>query len=117
MMLADLPPNSSTQGITRSAAALAMSAPVAGEPTKITFFTDQVAMACGTMLWPRPASTLTSPTGRPACSPRRAMASDENGVSSEGLSSTALPVASAGPSCQPQVKAGAFHGVICSTVP
>ncbi len=40
-----------------------------------------------------------------------------SGVSSEGFSTTALPAQMAGAICQPAVKIGAFHGVICTTVP
>lgn len=39
------------------------------------------------------------------------------GVCSDGLSTAALPAASAGRAFQPAVKSGAFHGVIASTTP
>ena len=61
--------------------------------------------------------TLTSPRGTPARSINTPSASEDSAVSSEGLRITALPAVMAGAICQPAVKMGAFHGVICSTVP
>ena len=66
---------------------------------------------------PSPAITFTSPTGAPARSTTRASSSEVNGLSSEGLSTTPFPAASAGASCQPAVNTGAFHGVICAITP
>ncbi|KPX05675.1 hypothetical protein ALO75_200116 [Pseudomonas syringae pv. coryli] len=69
------------------------------------------------MEWPKPAITLTSPFGTPARSISTPTISELSGVSSDGLRMTALPAAIAGAICQPQVKIGAFQGVICNTVP
>ena len=45
-----------------------------------------------------PGTTLITPGGTPASSASSAKRTDENGASSEGLSTMVLPAASAGPS-------------------
>lgn len=101
----------------RAAQAAAILPPVAGEPTNTTFLTAGLEMAAWPVVWPKPLSTLMTPLGRPACSASAATASELSGVSSEGLSSTALPAAMAGATFQPQVNTGAFQGVISSSTP
>ena len=49
---------------------------------------------------PGPGTTLKIPGGTPASSARRPSISAVSGVSSDGLSTTALPAASAGPTFQ-----------------
>ncbi len=94
-----------------------MRAPVADEPTNTIFFTALLVMADCATVWPSPASTLINPFGASPRSASRPTTIDVNGVSSEGFSSTALPIEMVGATCQRQVKTGAFHGVICKTVP
>ena len=53
---------------------------------------------------------------RPRSSPRRA-ASRSSGVSSDGLTTTVLPQASAGPTFQVISSSGRFHGEITATTP
>ena len=116
-MFADLPPSSSTTGLRAAPAAVATRRPVAGEPTKTTLRTASWAMAASPAVGPSPASTLTSPVGRPAASPMTPSATEVTGVISLGLRTTALPVAMAGAICHPAVKTGAFQGVIWKTTP
>ena len=66
---------------------------------------------------PGPATTLTTPSGRPASSAIRAKRSAVSGVSSAGLSTTVLPAASAGASFQAAIVSGKFHGMISATTP
>ena len=105
------------QGTTWRAACAAMAAPVAAEPTKTTSRVCGCDTAAAPVAGPEPASTDTSPRGIPACSHSTPSASVLSGVSSEGLSTTALPAHTAGAICQPAVNSGAFHGVSCTTVP
>ncbi len=65
---------------------------------------------------PNPLTTLSTPAGS------RSPISDirysiDAGVCSAGLSTTALPAASAGASFQTAIRIGKFHGMICPTTP
>ena len=62
-------------------------------------------------------TTLTTPSGTPASSSSRAIASAVSGVSSAGLSTTVQPAASAGPILRVAIAAGKFQGVISSAIP
>jgi len=55
---------------------------------------------------PKPGSTLSTPGGRPACSPRSAKRRALKGDFSLGLSTTALPAASAGAIFQTAISSG-----------
>ena len=66
---------------------------------------------------PSPRTTFTSPPGRPARTASSASMSADHGVISDGLSTTAFPAASAGPSFQPAMETGKFQGVIAPTTP
>ena len=65
---------------------------------------------------PKPLTTLSTPGGS-----RSAISSIssriEAGVCSAGLSTTALPAASAGASFQVAIRIGKFHGMIWPTTP
>ena len=66
---------------------------------------------------PAPGSVENSPFGRPASSMMRASSSDTSGLQEAGLSSTALPAASAGAIFCASLAIGEFHGVIAATTP
>ena len=66
---------------------------------------------------PGPATTLTTPSGRPASSAIRSNSSAVSGVSSAGLSTAVLPAARHGPSFQAAMASGKFQGVISATTP
>ncbi|MOA23071.1 hypothetical protein D3C78_1436720 [compost metagenome] len=80
----------------RFAAAALTRRPVCTEPTNTTFLVMGLAMALSPIDWPRPLMTFSTPAGKPASMASLASAIDVSGVSSEGLSSTALPMARAG---------------------
>ena len=62
----------------------------------------------------RPATQRPSGSAAPSSSTTRAIA---NGASGDGLTTTALPAASAGPSLSMARMIGAFHGVTAATTP
>ena len=66
---------------------------------------------------PKPVTTLTTPAGMPASSSARPSSSGPAGASSEGLTTTALPAASAGATFLMVISSGWFHGVIWPTTP
>lgn len=95
-MCGDLPPNSSATGMSLRAATSAMHRPLSVPPVKDTMRTSGCPTSATPASWPVPGSTFSSPGGRPASSAMRATASPVDGVTSDGLSTTALPAASAG---------------------
>ena len=66
---------------------------------------------------PRPGTTLSTPSGRPASAASSASRSDESGACSAGLSTTLLPAASAGATFQTARSSGKFHGVTAPMTP
>jgi hypothetical protein len=60
---------------------------------------------------------LNTPSGKPAAAIASASTVAEAGVSSEGLTTTALPQASAGATFQVSSSSGRFHGTITATTP
>ena len=66
---------------------------------------------------PSPVTMFTTPAGNPACSHTSANSSAVIGVVSAGLSTTVLPVASAGATFQANIRSGKFQGIICPTTP
>ncbi|MCY1223310.1 hypothetical protein D9M72_354310 [compost metagenome] len=94
-----------------------MRRPVAVEPVKAILSTSGwLASRCPATL-PKPGTTLITPRGKPTSAASAATRSADSGVSSDGLSTTVLPAASAGPSFQPVNISGKFHGTICPTTP
>ena len=72
--------------------------------------------ASPTML-PLPGSTLTMPSGTPACWQILASSRAMRGVISAGLNTMAQPAASAGASFCASLAMGEFQGVIAPTTP
>ena len=68
-------------------------------------------------VWPKPGSTLNTPSGMPASAASAAMRIAVSGDFSEGLRMSELPAASAGPIFQAAMISGKFHGTIAPTTP
>ena len=64
-----------------------------------------------------PVTTFNTPAGTPAFSAKRAKASAQNGVNSDGLMMIVQPAASAGPALRVIIASGKFHGVTAATTP
>ena len=115
-MEADLPPSSSTSGVWWIAAASATARAATFPPVKVILSTPG---------WPHravpasapPTTTFSTPAGTPASCATRANARLENGACSGGLSTTALPAATAGATFSARDMIGPFHGTIAATTP
>lgn len=94
-----------------------MAAPVRVEPVKVIFEISGCRESASPVVRPSPCTTLKRPGGTPASTASSASLSAEKGVSSEGLSTTALPAASAAPTFHDIMTSGKFHGVIAPTTP
>jgi hypothetical protein len=68
------------------------------EPVKATLSTSICPASAAPAVSPNPGTTLTTPSGTPAAAMSSASSSALSGVCSAGLSTTVLPVVSAGPS-------------------
>ena len=64
-----------------------------------------------------PATTFSTPRGKPTSSAMISSSSAVSGVSSAGFSTQVFPAASAGPSFHDAMYSGKFHGVISPTTP
>ncbi len=93
-----------------------IAAPTTSDPVKVTMSTR------GSVVSTRPTSaspvtTLSVPGGSSAASAASARTSAEKGVNGDGLSTTVLPIASAGPTFQRLRKKGKLKGVMAATTP
>src|SRR5437763_9870874 len=112
------PPSSKDSAFTESAALLMMAAPVADSPVKATAFTSGWRTSASPVEpGPKPCTRLKTPGGTPASCITCASSAAEEGVSSEGLATTALPHASAGATFQVMSRNGRFHGTMTATTP
>ena len=100
-----------------AAAPAAIERPTSVEPVKAIFATWGCSTRRRPHTLPGPATTLTTPSGRPAPMAIRSNSSAVSGVSSAGLSTTVLPAASAGASFHAAIDSGKFHGVISPITP
>ena len=98
-MIGALPPSSRWSRLTVSAAIRATRLPVTVSPVIETMRTFGWPTSASPMSAPEPDRTLTTPGGRTSAR-ISAKASAVSGVRADGLSTTVLPVASAGPSFQ-----------------
>ena len=113
----DLPPHSSNSGlIVLSPVARSSARPVAVEPVKVSMSTAALR-ASNSPVRPSPGSTFSTPGGSPASNASCPSSRAEAGESSEGLSTTVLPAASAGPIFKAALMTGKFQGVIAATTP
>ena len=116
-MLALLPPSSSVTRLTCWAAPAITLTPTSVEPVKTILRTSGWVMKRSPTTEPLPGSTWNSPSGRPASRPSSASRIVVSGVISAGLTSTALPAASAGTKPHDAIVIGKFHGAITATTP
>ncbi|MCY1556260.1 hypothetical protein D9M68_929970 [compost metagenome] len=113
-----LPPSSRVTGFGPCKAQLAMmAAPVRVEPVKVILLISGWRVSASPVVRPSPCTMLKMPAGTPASMASSARRMTENGVISEGLSTTALPAASAAPTFHDTMTSGKFHGVIAPTTP
>ena len=91
--------------MSESAAALAMSLPVATSPVSDTSATRRSVTSDAPAVSPWPHTTLNTPGGKRS-SVHSASFRALSGVSSDGLSTTVLPAASAGPTFQAAIMNG-----------
>ena len=101
-----MPPSSSVTGTAFFAAAAWISAPTATEPVNETWRTPGWADSAAPASSPRPGTTFSAPAGSPAACAMRAKASAVRQASSAGLSTQALPIASAAPTLRPMICIG-----------
>ena len=92
-----LPPSSRCTRLTVSAASRMTCVPVRVEPVTEISATSGWRASAAPASAPGPGTTLRIPGGTPASSARWPSMIAVSGVSSDGLSTTALPAASAGP--------------------
>src|SRR4051812_43783607 len=109
------PPSSSTAG--RRPASRASCVPTAVEPVNVKAFTTGDASRCLDTIGGSPKTRLTVPGGSPASSSVATIAAAVLGVSSEALSTTGQPAASAAPSLRAASTAGKFQAVNAATTP
>ena len=113
-----LPPISNDTGRAPLDAAFMIASPVRVSPVKVMALTSGWEVTNSPAEpGPNPCTTLYTPFGTPAAfitSPSRAAVW---GVSSDGLTTTVLPQASAGPTFQVINSNGRFHGQITPTTP
>src|ERR1041385_9379475 len=116
-MFADLPPHSSVQFFSIDAASPITRRPTAVEPVNDILSTMGCLTSSSPAPPPNPGMILTTPGGKPAACTIDASSIAVTGVSSEGLRTTVLPAASAGPSFQTAILRGKFHGMMAPTTP
>ena len=111
-----LPPNSNVTGMMLALAYCMISRPVVVSPVKAIFLIRGLDASGLPASMPKPLTMFTTPGGS-----RSPMSSNitriDTGVCSAGLSTTALPAASAGASFQVAMRIGKFQGMICPTTP
>ena len=101
-----LPPSSRCTRLSVPAASAITLRPARGEPVTEISATSGWRASAPPVSGPGPGRTLRIPGGTPASSASRPSMSEVSGVSSEGLSTTALPAASAGPIFQAAMFSG-----------
>ena len=103
------------QGRSRSPQRAAILRPVATLPVKQTRSTSPSTSAAPVA--PSPVTTWRSAGSRPASSKRRFISRAMSGVTSEGLSTTALPASSAMNASPMGMTRGKFQGAMTPTTP
>ena len=105
-MFGFLPPSSSDTRLRLPVAAVITWRPVVVPPVKAILSTFGCAASASPQPVPGPVTMFTTPAGVPASTTISARSSAVSGVSSEGLSTHALPAASAGASFQAAIRSG-----------
>ncbi len=118
MIAGFLPPSSIDTGLMPFDEARMIAAPVRVSPVKVmASIPAWVVSSSPAEPGPKPWTTLYTPWGTPASfitSPRSVAVP---GVSSDGLTMTALPAARAGPTFHVISSSGRFHGQMTATTP
>ena len=91
--------------------------PTSVDPVNETTSTSGCRPSARPAVSPKPGTTFSTPSGIPASAASSATRSALSGDSSAGLTITELPAARAGPSFQPSMAAGKFHGSTAPTTP
>ncbi|MCY1239620.1 hypothetical protein D9M72_524250 [compost metagenome] len=103
---ADLPPSSSVTGTAFFAAAACTISPVRTEPVKEMWLTSGCSESAAPASEPKPVTMLSAPDGKPSSSAMRANSRIVRHASSAGLTTAALPMASAAPRLRPRICIG-----------
>ncbi len=118
MMLGDFPPHSShTRFMFDWPEYCSISLPVRVEPVKAMQSTSMCSASAWPAVWPKPGSTLNTPSGMPASDASAAMRMAVSGDFSDGFRMNELPAASAGPIFQAAMINGKFQGTMAATTP
>ena len=116
-MFGDLPPSSSVHFLIVLEASCMIRRPTTVEPVNDTLSTSGCEASSSPTVAPPPVITFTTPLGRSVSSSSSASRSAVSGVFDAGLSTTLLPIASAGASFQTAITSGKFHGTIAAQTP
>src|ERR1700749_2991114 len=91
--------------------------PAASPPVKPTCATSGWPTRAAPTSPPKPVTTLTTPSGKPASLNKAANSNIEAEVNSDGLITAVQPAASAGANFQLVNVSGEFQGVVIATTP
>ena len=116
-IVGDLPPSSRLTGTIRARGGGHHRGPGGHRAGERHVRDERVVDDRGAGRLPAPVTTATTPFGRPASSSIPATEPVDSGATSEGLTSTVLPAASAGATPRKSWLSGEFHGVMWATTP
>ena len=91
--------------------------PTAVEPVNAIFATSGCSTSRSPTIRPGPATTFSTPSGRPASTAIFSSSRAVSGVSSAGLSTIVFPAASAGATFHDAIGSGKFQGTIIPMTP
>src|SRR6201990_411372 len=94
-----------------------MAMPAASPPVKPTWATSGWETSGTPTSAPKPVTTFTTPSGKPACWNSAANSTIEADVNPDGLITAVQPAARAGASFQLVRVSGEFQGVMIATTP
>src|SRR5881296_2975912 len=100
------------QRLIDSAASAPMRLPTSVDPVNATLATSACRTSRSPTVLPAPTTTLSTPSGMPACRARRSSSSAVSGVRPAGFKTMVLPAASAGPTFHDVIAIGKFQGTI-----
>src|SRR5579859_2146347 len=109
---APLPPSSSLHGTRLRPQASPIFLPTSGDPVNDIRLIFGWFASAAPAFGPSPITTLSTPSGRPASAASFPTNNELSGVTSDGLTTTVLPAASAGAMPHNNKVNGKFHGKI-----